>query len=78
MTADCSPRKGQCIDRTKSATNMTRAIEVSIRTRSGERHFAGKREKDDHAGVANLPSRPQELAGGFVDFLLGRGTRYRK
>ena len=26
--------------------------------------------------VAEITSRPQEFAGGFVDFLLGRGARY--
>jgi hypothetical protein len=26
--------------------------------------------------VRNVASRPQEFAGGFVDFLLGRGVRH--
>ena len=27
---------------------------------------------------ASVSSQPQEFAGGFVDFLLGRGARYRR
>jgi hypothetical protein len=26
--------------------------------------------------MGNITSRPQEFAGGFVDFLLGRGARH--
>jgi hypothetical protein len=26
--------------------------------------------------IGNVTSRPQEFAGGFVDFLLGRGARH--
>jgi hypothetical protein len=28
--------------------------------------------------MSNVTSRPQEFAGGFVDFLLGRGTRHSR
>jgi len=28
----------------------------------------------EHFEVRNVTSRPQEFAGGFVDFLLGRGS----
>jgi hypothetical protein len=26
--------------------------------------------------MGNVGSRPREFAGGFIDFLLGRGTRH--
>src|SRR5260370_42293389 len=29
----------------------------------------------EHSDIGNVTSRPQESAGGFVDFLLGRGAR---
>jgi hypothetical protein len=28
--------------------------------------------------IGNLISRPEEFAGGFVDFLLGRGARHSR
>jgi hypothetical protein len=32
----------------------------------------------EHFEVSNLTTRPQEFAGGFVDFLLGRGARHSR
>jgi hypothetical protein len=38
--------------------------------------FSSDNSGREHFGPHNVISRPQESAGGFVDFLLGRGARH--
>jgi len=36
----------------------------------------GPAQLREHFEMGNITSRPQEFAGGFVDFLLGRDARH--
>ena len=38
--------------------------------------FSRDNRRREHSGPHNVISRSQESAGGFVDFLLGRGARH--
>lgn len=56
----------------------TRAIGAAIKggrlPRDGGRYFVGSVHLREQFEVSKVTSRPQEFAGGFVDFLLGRRT----
>jgi hypothetical protein len=60
----------------------TRAIAASIKggrlPTDGGRYFVGSVQLRQQFEMSNVTSRPQEFAGGFVDFLLGRGTRHSR
>jgi hypothetical protein len=59
----------------------TRAIAAAIkggRLTDGGRYFVGSVQLREQFEMSNVTSRPQEFAGGFVDFLLGRGTRHSR
>jgi hypothetical protein len=57
-------------------TAITAAIKVGRLTRDSGRYFVGPAQVREQFEVGNVISRSQEFAGGFVDFLLGRGTRH--
>ena len=44
----------------------------------GGRYLVGSVQLREKFEMSNVTSRPQEFAGGFVDFLLGRGTRHSR
>jgi hypothetical protein len=46
------------------------------RTRDSGGYFVGPARVREQFEVTNATSRPKEFAGGFVDFLLGRGGRH--
>jgi len=41
-------------------------------------YLIGRPQLRGHFEVGNITTRPQECAGGFVDFLLGRGARHSR
>ena len=57
-------------------TAMTAAIKVGRLTRDSGGYSVGPAQAREHFEVSTVISRPQEFAGGFVDFLLGRGARH--
>jgi hypothetical protein len=57
-------------------TAIAAAIEVGRLTRDNGRYFVGRARVREQFEVGNVTSRPREFAGGFVDFLLGRGARH--
>jgi hypothetical protein len=56
-------------------TAISAAIKVGRLTRDSRRYVVGPAQAREQFEVGNVISRSQEFAGGFVDFLLGRGTR---
>jgi hypothetical protein len=56
-------------------TAIAAAIKVGRLTKASGRHFVGPVRAREQFEVGNVSSRPREFAGGFVDFLLGRGAR---
>jgi hypothetical protein len=52
---------------------ITAAIKVGRVTGNSDGYFIGPAQLR-----SNVTSRPQEFAGGFVDFLLGRGARHSR
>jgi hypothetical protein len=66
---------------TELATTNTRTIKIGSKNRYDEKYslsVAEMREGPDEVRAGSVSSRPQEFASGFVDFLLGRGARYRR
>jgi len=57
-------------------TAITDAIKVGRFSRNSGRYLIGPAQLREQFEVSNLTLRPQEFAGGFVDFLLGRGARH--
>ena len=57
---------------------ITAAIKVGRVTNDSDGYLIDPTQLREHFGVGNLTSRPQEFAGGFVDFLLGRGPRHSR
>jgi hypothetical protein len=55
---------------------MAAAIKVGRLTRSSGGCFVGPAHIREQFEVDSVTSRPQESAGGFVDFLLGRVARH--
>ena len=60
----------------------TRAIAAAIKggrlPTDGGRYLVGSVQLREQFEMSNVTSRPQEFAGGFVDFLLGRGTPHSR
>jgi len=53
---------------------ITGAVKVDRSSRDNGRYLIGQDQlREQRAG--SVTSRQQEFAGGFVDFLLGRGVR---
>ena len=55
---------------------ITAATEVGRLSRNSSRYLVGPVQLREQFEIDNVTSRPQEFAGGFVDFLLGRGARH--
>jgi hypothetical protein len=55
---------------------ITAAIKVGRLSRDSGRYLVGPVQLREQLEMGNITSRPQEFAGGFVDFLLGRGARH--
>ena len=51
------------------------AIKVGRIPRESGRYLVGSAQLREQFEMGNIASRPQELASGFVDFILGRGAR---
>jgi hypothetical protein len=56
---------------------ITAAIKVGRVTNNSDGYLIGPAQLREHFEVG-VTSRPQEFAGGFVDFLLGRGARHSR
>jgi hypothetical protein len=54
---------------------ISAAIKVGRLSGHGGRYLVGPVQLREQFEMGNVTSRPQEFAGGFVDFLLGRGAR---
>jgi len=52
---------------------ISAAIRVGRSSSDGGRYLAGPVQSREKFEMGNVTSRSQEFAGGFVDFLLGRG-----
>jgi hypothetical protein len=66
---------------TQLATTITRTIKIGSKNRYDGKYslsVAEMHEEPDDVRAGSVSSRPQKFAGGFVDFLLGRGARYRR
>ena len=57
---------------------ITAAIKVGRLSRDSGRYLVGPVQLREQLEMGNITSRPQEFAGGFVDFLLGRGARHSR
>jgi hypothetical protein len=55
---------------------ITAAIKAGRLSRDSGRYLVGPVQLREQFEMGNVASRPQEFAGGFVDFLLGRGARH--
>jgi hypothetical protein len=55
---------------------ITAAIKVSRLSRDSGRYLVGPVQLPEKFEMGNVTSRSQEFAGGFVDFLLGRGAHH--
>ena len=56
---------------------ITTAIKDGRLSRDGGKYLAGPVLREQFE-IGNLISRPEEFAGGFVDFLVGRGARHSR
>jgi hypothetical protein len=64
-----------------ATTTITRAIKVGSTSRHDGKYLssaAEMHESPDGVRASRVASRPREVTGSFVDFLLGRGARYRR
>jgi hypothetical protein len=66
--AACPSRLGQ--------TSIAAASKVDRLMRNNDGCFVGPAQIHEQFEVDSFTSRPQEFAGGFVDFLLGRVARH--
>jgi hypothetical protein len=57
---------------------ITAAIKVGRVSSNSDGYLIGPAQLRGHFEVGNITTRPQEFAGGFVDFLLGRGARHSR
>ena len=57
-------------------TAIAAAIKVGRLTRNSGGCFVAPAQMHEQFVVDSVTSRPQEFAGGFVDFLLGRVDRH--
>jgi len=55
---------------------ITAAIKVDRLSRDSGRYLVGAVQLREQFEMDSVASRPQGFAGGFVDFLLGRGARH--
>ena len=55
---------------------ITAAIKVGRLSRDSGRYLVGPVQLREKFEMGNVTSRSQEFAGGFVDFLLGRGAHH--
>ena len=55
---------------------ITAAINGGRLSRDSGRYLVGSVQLREQFEMSNVTSRPQEFAGGFVDFLLGRGAHH--
>jgi len=55
---------------------ITAAIKGGRLSRDSGRYLVGAVQLREQFEMGDVTSRPQEFAGGFVDFLLGRGARH--
>jgi hypothetical protein len=55
---------------------ITTAIKFSRVSSNSDGYLVGPAQLRGYFEVGSVTTRPQELAGGFVDFLLGRGARH--
>jgi len=55
---------------------ISAATKVGRLSRDSSRYLVGPVRLREQFEMDNVTSRPQEFAGGFVDFLLGRGARH--
>jgi hypothetical protein len=55
---------------------ISAAIQVGRSSRDSGRYLVGPVQSREKFEMGNVTSRSQEFAGGFVDFLLGRGTHH--
>jgi len=78
MTAVCPAHKARDVRLTEHVTTITRPIKVSSKIRYDRKQLVPVAEMHEEHDDGSVSSRPQEFAGGFVDFLLGRGARYRR
>jgi hypothetical protein len=57
-------------------TAIAAAIKVGRLTRNSTGYLVGAAQTREQFEVDSVTSRPQDFAGGFVDFLLGRVARH--
>ena len=70
---------GQAARRGRLArTATTAAIEVGRFSRDNGRDLIDPARLRDRLAVGTVTSRSREFAGGFVDFLLGRGICHQR
>jgi hypothetical protein len=55
---------------------ISAAIKVGRLSVHGGRYLVRPVQLREQFEMGDVTSRPQEFAGGFVDFLLGRGARH--
>jgi hypothetical protein len=55
---------------------ITTAIKDGRLSSDNGRYLVGPVQLREQFQMGSITSRPQEFAGGFVDFLLGRGARH--
>ena len=55
---------------------ITAVTKVGRLSRHSSRYLVGPVQLREQFEMDNVTSRPQEFAGGFVDFLLGRAARH--
>jgi len=57
---------------------ITTAIKDGQLSRDSGKYLDGPIQFREQFEIGNLILRPEEFAGGFVDFLLGRGARHSR
>ena len=55
---------------------VSAAIQVGRSSRDSGRYLVGRVQSREKLEMGNVTSQSQELVGGFVDFLLGRGAHH--
>jgi hypothetical protein len=55
---------------------ISAAIQVGRSSRDSGRYLVGSVQSREKFEMGNVTSRSQEFAGGFVDFLMGRGAHH--
>jgi hypothetical protein len=82
MTIASPAHKARGVRLTELATTtITRTTKVGSTGRYNGKYLfsaAEMHERPDGVRAGRVASRPQKFAASFVDFLLGRGARYRR